>query len=324
MGSKKTKQTSAPGYATEVQQLAATLANFLGREGTEESPYYSDIRRMWEQTAGAAPYQLPSYLTGAMEQAVTTGLPTTTPLTETEYYKGTYPAFKKGLLEDVLPGVKESFGARGALRTSDYASAATEAATGALEDYILSAATQAYGLEEAARQRQMAAMPTALTAAAEPAAILSQLAEAAQTAEATQYPLLQAMLALIGTGAGAQQKTYAYPGEQITGGISCCFIFIEGEGEITERVRFVRDRILLPILGIRLKLGYRRMASKLVPMMRRSKTIKSFVRAVMTQPLSKFSEWRMLHKGGGFVFYPLACFWVSVWYKLGGKKCFSF
>ena len=90
----------------------------------------------------------------------------------------------------------------------------------------------------------------------------------------------------------------------------CCFIFIEGEGELTETVRKYRDE---HYLNTPVALGYKGMASWLVPLMKRHRWVKEMVRFTMTRPLSRYAEWYYGQNSYGWVMWPLKSFWTSTW-----------
>ncbi len=204
MGSKKGKSTTVTRseFPSETGGLRDVLIPFMSQEGSKESPFYSDLRRMFTEVADKSPsrFNYSPYITNTLESAVSTGLPGLTPLEETPYYKSTYPAMKRSIYEDIIPAVTERFGAGGGLRTTDYAKAATSAGGKAMSDYILNAASQAYTMEEAAKQRRMTALPTAigseLGAYGLPYDLLNKLVTAAGGAEDEKYPLLDLMIRL--------------------------------------------------------------------------------------------------------------------------------
>ncbi len=302
----------APSYSDIIAPLAGQAAGFLGSEGTKESPFYSDLARMFSEVMkkSSGKFELPSYITDTLQNAVTTGLPSGgTPLEETEYYKGTYPAMKRSIYEDIIPGVAERYGAGGGLRTSDYTKAAVGAGGKAMSDYTLNAAAQAYGMEEAAKQRQLTALPTAISAAESeanlPVDLLIKLITGAGGIESQQYPNLASMLSLIGMGSGQTgTSTQQQPN------FSCCFIMLEA-GDLTERVREVRDQLFSPNSNV--ARGYKRMAKWLVPKMRGNTMVKRAIKFLMTSPLAKFAK---LYKEGdsrAILFLPICYFWVAVW-----------
>lgn len=101
------------------------------------------------------------------------------------------------------------------------------------------------------------------------------------------------------------------------GGWSCCFIFIAGEGQLTQIVRRYRDE---HYLGTLVDPGYRWMAGLLVPLMQKSIFIKGMVRKLMTQPLTEYARWwygeRSFTMGG----WIAKQFWPTLWKVIGGIK----
>jgi len=325
MGKQKTgKSVQGPGFAAGVQPAVGQLGEFFKAVGTQPSPFYSDLQRMYSQTLGTNSFQLPDYLTKTLESAATTGMPSLTPLQETEFYKAIAPTLP-GLVERVKGATKENFGAQGALRSSAYSEAAGKGITKGLSDQLMQVAQQAYNLEEAAKDRQMQAIPQALQAFLAPYTAATVGGKAAQAISASEYPLLNAMLSFIQSGAGQYGKSSQYiTGMQqaaglmggmgsLAGGVAgskgCCFIFIEGEGSITDAVRQVRDKLFPPDSYV--AKGYIKMAKWLVPMMKKSKLIKSIVRMFMTKPISKFCE------SNNLALIPICVFWSITWELYG-------
>jgi len=96
----------------------------------------------------------------------------------------------------------------------------------------------------------------------------------------------------------------------------CCFIFLEAlNGELPPVVRRARD-----VMGTRrTKLGYRRMSSWLVPLMKRNSIVKHLVNLLMVKPLIKYGEgyfatenatrwWRC--------YAPFRHFWFALWNRV--------
>src|SRR4030067_3172604 len=132
MGKTQTgKSYQVPSYAASVQPAAEQLGSFFGQQGTEVSPFYNALSSMFQNTLGnmGNMFQLPDYITNTLESAAQTGLPSLTPLEQTPWYKAVQPTFESVINEQILPSLKESFGAQGALRTSDYATAAGKGVT---------------------------------------------------------------------------------------------------------------------------------------------------------------------------------------------------
>jgi hypothetical protein len=165
-----------------------------------------------------------------------------------------------------------------------------------------------------------------------PAQAVSQYAQPAGQIESPDwlYPLLQLASQYATAGAGQQGRTYAYPGEQISGGVSCCWTFLEAEGKITQIVRRYRDEHFgkWGSVGI----GYRVMSRYLVPLMKKHKWIKKLVQNLMTRPLTCYAKWYYGENKLGWVFKPLELLYVSAWkllsyypkFNYGGSICGNF
>lgn len=104
------------------------------------------------------------------------------------------------------------------------------------------------------------------------------------------------------------QKHIAAGQEQSGFGKSCCFIFIEGD-MLTPSVRKIRDQLFPPDCYI--ANGYRKMAGWLVPLMKRSKLVKSLVKYIMLIPIAKFC-----HKKNSLLI-PICVVWCIVWEMYG-------
>ena len=115
------------------------------------------------------------------------------------------------------------------------------------------------------------------------------------------------------SGAGSGLGSYASAG----GG--CCFIFIQGEGELTEDVRIARDYLVQNYKdGLQVALGYCVMAKHIVPLMKKYRPIQFLVRFFMTKPMTIFARWLGWKNRLGFVFLPVAMFWLVTWSVIGG------
>ena len=311
MGKTQTgKSYQVPSYAASVQPAAEQLGSFFGQQGTEVSPFYNALSSMFQNTLGnmGNMFQLPDYITNTLESAAQTGLPSLTPLEQTPWYKAVQPTFESVINEQILPSLKESFGAQGALRTSDYATAAGKGVTQGIGSLITQAAQQAYALEEAAKARQLQGATTGIQAAAAPLTMATQGAQAGAGIDASKYPLLAAMLSYLQTGAGQAGQASQY---QPNFGMNCCFIFNEGEGEITDAVREYRDEHYGHNGWV--AKGYKMMAKELVPFMKEFNWIRQSIRYLMTKPLTRVARNYYNLDPSGWVFKPLAWFWTLIW-----------
>lgn len=94
----------------------------------------------------------------------------------------------------------------------------------------------------------------------------------------------------------------------------CCFIFLEAyDGALPATVRRWRDYYYAKFP--RIAKGYRRMAAWLVPMMRVSSRVKTFVQRWMTRPITRAGKSR---DNGKFSWtFIVAYLWLAVWYVYG-------
>jgi len=91
----------------------------------------------------------------------------------------------------------------------------------------------------------------------------------------------------------------------------CCFIFLEaryGDGTMDSVVRRYRDEKMTD----RNRRGYYKVAQVLVPLMRKSSIAKFLVRTFMTDPMVSYGKAYYGQNKIGFVFKPLANFWLNV------------
>lgn len=119
-----------------------------------------------------------------------------------------------------------------------------------------------------------------------------------------------------GTQLGAQLKSQQMG--QISGAATsegCCFHFMEAEDNIPDEVKRLRD--LLYDENDNVARGYRIMARKLVPMMRKHPDIKEWVRDNMTQPITKYAEWFYGKNTYGYFYQPVCERWEALWKKIG-------
>ena len=97
-------------------------------------------------------------------------------------------------------------------------------------------------------------------------------------------------------------------------GMSCCFIFNEGE-RLTEAVKRYRDKYFPPDSYV--SKGYKIMAKWLVPWMRKSRFVKRVVQKIMLNPLSSFAEAVEAKSQKGWFYAPIGIFWCSTWDQMG-------
>ncbi len=99
----------------------------------------------------------------------------------------------------------------------------------------------------------------------------------------------------------------------IVGPVCGCYIFREyyGYPDVPKYLRWVRDWEYRRDPSI--KLGYKKMSSWLVPMMRRWSLVRRTVAYLMLFPLEKHAKWRTGYCSYGRVFSPFKWFWLKAW-----------
>ncbi len=231
------------------------------------------------------------------------------------YRQGKIPGYEEGLpvtgMETVIPGTEIS-----PVEGLGYGAEPFEAGIGAEIGTGVSVVPEAVG-----------EMATALPAIAETALALPGIEAGVATAETASLVGATAGEALAGVAPvlsvlgpiGLRVGGLGIAGSLLFGGEDgCCFIFIEGEGHLTDIVRKYRDE---HYTGTLVDPGYRWMASWLVPIMKRNPSIKKIVRKVMTQPLTRFAQWWY---GESSKIDPEAVlarlFWPAIWYLCGFIK----
>lgn len=215
MTESETKSETSPSWG-QMEPLVKQLTEFFGQKGTQQGDTYSLLQNMFQNTVGQMG-GLPDYITNTLKNLSTQGAGLNTPLEDTAYYKSTLPQIQRQISESVIPGVKEKFGASGALRSSDYTKAATRESGNVMGDFILNAALDAYKQEEIARQRQLGAAGQGIAAWLAPFSAMTSAAGAGQDIQNTQYPLLAYMIALLSQGKGqtTEQTTQESPSSLI-------------------------------------------------------------------------------------------------------------
>ncbi len=106
-----------------------------------------------------------------------------------------------------------------------------------------------------------------------------------------------------------------------SGDDSCCFIMLEaryGNGTMDEVVRRYRDEYMTD----RNRRGYYKLAEVLVPLMRKSKTLKWVVTKTFADPLVSYGKYYYGENKHGVVFAPIKSFWMKVFDVLGGETEF--
>lgn len=105
--------------------------------------------------------------------------------------------------------------------------------------------------------------------------------------------------------------------QAMTGGgaaSSCCFILLEAQnGLLPAYVRWCRDNLA----DEQTRVGYKRMARVLVPLMERFAVVKDLVNALMVEPLIRYGAWITCQPGATAMDRPYMKFWFGVWKLLG-------
>jgi hypothetical protein len=100
------------------------------------------------------------------------------------------------------------------------------------------------------------------------------------------------------------------------GGCNSCFVFAEAErDEKLKELRAFRDE-KYPKKDI-VSSGYNKLSRWLIPLMRKSKTVKFMVKLIMVKPLISFTRWYYGKNHYGVVFMPLAWTWKEIWRTIG-------
>lgn len=123
---------------------------------------------------------------------------------------------------------------------------------------------------------------------------------------------------LLGANAqiGSAQTTANSPASYL--GAVCCFIFLEAfNGKIPWYVRYGRDNYYS--LDKNIATGYRRVAKWLVPLMSKSKFIRSMVESLMVSPITQHLGYVTGHKASRKNKF-LTHTWLKVWSILGKNK----
>ena len=118
-----------------------------------------------------------------------------------------------------------------------------------------------------------------------------------------------------GIGQGGAQSRIAMSQAAAQGASSCCFNFLEAEGEIHAAVRRYRDDHFSKDGPV--GRGYYFTARYFVPWMRKYLPFKRFIQYSMTKPLRAYAQWYYDQNRYGFLFCPFAKAWVNFWRLLG-------
>lgn len=139
---------------------------------------------------------------------------------------------------------------------------------------------------------------------------------------ASQLALKQMASSLEGQKAIAQA---AKEGAQIQAsaakdqGGGCCFIFLEADNGVLNRIaRRARDELLTD----RNRRGYYKLAEVLVPLMRKYSVFKFLIKWTMVKPMICAGKWKYGENKIGRLFVPVAYFWLGIYDYLGGDHPF--
>jgi hypothetical protein len=125
---------------------------------------------------------------------------------------------------------------------------------------------------------------------------------------------------LLGTKVGEVKEDLVGEGVQNStnhnwgAGVNCCFILTEAiNGPLPWFVRRGRDQMCTP----QRKVGYARMAARLIPLMRRNRAVMFMVNLVMVKPFLACGQWYYTGKGRGWIVRPICEAWFRIWDKIG-------
>jgi len=105
-----------------------------------------------------------------------------------------------------------------------------------------------------------------------------------------------------------------------SGGGGCCFIFLEVENGVLDRIaRRARDELLTE----KNRRGYYKLAEVLVPLMRKYPALKFVFRWAMVKPMISAGKHVYGESKLGWIFKPVAYFWLNMFDYLGGDHPFK-
>lgn len=121
------------------------------------------------------------------------------------------------------------------------------------------------------------------------------------------------------SGSAAQAQTAAVTATGNVAGANasaCCFIFIASHGYLHPIVRRYREEKMT----VRNRRGYYWLADRLVPLMERSRFVKTMVAWLMVNPMTIYGKYYFGINKYGFIFAPITSFWLRVYTILGFQK----
>jgi hypothetical protein len=314
MGSYGSQSGSSGSYGGPTQAQRQYQSNYLQpffqQQGTQESPYSAGIQSMYQNLiSNPSNYQLSPQAGATINEMVTTGAP----YSQTDIYKAARPEYERNL-EQAIAQAKESSGAMGGLRSTGGFEAMGTAAAGATEDfskYLQEMASQSY---EAAQNRRMGAIPQAFQQAGFGTQELGNLQGLAQAISQGQYPFLNQAMTFGGAGTPLNIGSSTSSGSNY--GLCTCEIFTEGwTRKLEASVRRYRDAHFSPFSFV--SKGYKLTSKLIVPPMLVSKIFRQAIRTILHKPLSRVARNWEGSDNRGWMFKPLAWFWVGMWDMLG-------
>lgn len=143
--------------------------------------------------------------------------------------------------------------------------------------------------------------------------------QAGSSATSSANNIFSGLSSLTNTQLDAQAKSNyqnSPQGSFVANSSACCFIFMESyHGAMPSHVRRCRDSYYASKPQI--ATGYKRMAKWLVPLMRYSSLVRSFVWHCMVSPLSEYGKFVVRKDTAGRHYKSTTRFWFSIWNFLG-------
>ncbi len=138
---------------------------------------------------------------------------------------------------------------------------------------------------------------------------------AAEQVEAIKSQERQARMAGITSGFGSAMGAGGQIGGAAAGKSGCCFLFIEGQGDVTDQVQKFKHAHYPYNSDV--ANGYRWMSIRLMPYVTKNKFFKKLVKHLITSPLSKFAKYYYEKNSKGLIYAPAGIFWNITWALLG-------
>lgn len=107
---------------------------------------------------------------------------------------------------------------------------------------------------------------------------------------------------------------------EAAGGGGCCFIFLEANNGVLDRIaRKSRDELMTN----KNRRGYYKLSEVLVPLMRKYPVVKFLVNWTMVKPMISAGKWKYKENKIGKIFAPVAYFWLGLFDYLGSDHSFQ-